>query len=410
MTQLFTQFKDDYQSLKSYLRFSYYEAFLTSFVIGIAESFFAAFSISKGMNTLESGLLTSLPLIFAAGFNVLLNVYFKPKTLSAHVQDNVLLQILSLVGLSYFAYIQPNSTHTTFIILLVLFSMYWYAFFSSQPVWNTWISEIITVDQSQDYFSLRTRLVQLGIISGLLLGGGLLQFGSDHQESKLIYVLLFSIAALSQVVRYHFFHKHQPSESIVKMSYKKITSLLKRNRIFYTQYSIFNFSLFISAPFIAGYLLRNRNLSYYDFMLVTMALFVGKIITTFITSQSQKDYNPQSLLILGGITAAPLPALWGFCYNLQTMILLQIVSGAAWALWELGISLSFFKNVQKSDKIETITTYHTIGIITQVLGVCIGAMLAKYIFNRNYDQLFIFAGVVRLLCMLPFLKNKTSLS
>lgn len=410
MTQLLTQFQKDLLSLKSDLKFSYYEAFLTSFVIGLAESYFAAFAISKGMNTLQSGLLTSLPLIIAGLLNVLFNVYFKKKTLSAHVQDNVILQVISLVGLAYFSYMPQFSFDVTFGLLLGFFSLYWYAFFSSQPAWNTWMSEVISSGQSQDYFSFRTRITQLGVISGLLFGGGLLQLESTSVSPSAIFVLIFALSACAKVLKYDLYQKHQPSESQIEISYKKIKTIFNRNIVFFRNYSLFNMSLFLSAPFIAGYLLRSRNLTYFDFMLVSIALYIGKIITTMATSNIKKDLNPYKMLVMGAAIAAPLPALWKFCPDLKWMVLLHLASGAAWALWEMGISLSFFKGVPKADKQETITLYHSIGIVTQVTGALLGALLAKYLFMRNYDQLFILAGAVRFACVLPFLKNKKSLN
>ena len=410
MTQILTQIQKDLLSLKSDLKFSYYEAFLTSFVIGLAESYFAAFAISKGMNTLQSGLLTSLPLIIAGLLNVIFNVYFKKKTLSAHVQDNVILQVVSLVGLAYFSYLPQLSYELTFTLLLGFFSLYWYAFFSSQPAWNTWISEMISTGQSQDYFSFRTRITQLGVISGLLFGGGLLQLESAAVSPTSIFVLIFALSACAKVIKYDLYQKHHSTESNIEISYTKIKAIFHRNKTFFKNYSLFNTGIYLSAPFIAGYLLRSRNLNYFDFMLVTIALFIGKIATTMAVSTLKKDLNPYKMLVVGAAVAAPLPALWKFCPNIQWMILLQLVSGAAWAMWEMGISLTFFKGVPKSDKQETITLYQSLGILSQVGGTILGAILAKYLFQRNYDQLFILAGAIRFVCSLPFLKNKKSLN
>lgn len=409
MTQILYQFKDDLKSLRSNLKFSYYEAFLSSFVIGLAESYFAAFAIAKGMNTLQSGLLTTLPLLFAGALNILFNVYFKKKTLSAHVQDNVLFQVFALIGMAYFAWTTYIPANIVFVGLLSLYSIYWYSFFSSQPVWNTWITEMVKSDESQDYFALRTRLTQLGVITGLLFGGGLLQLFSDRLGATDIFIIIFTVSAFCKILKYHYYQKHPASESKVQMSYSKIKDIFIRNQIFFKNYSLFNLTLFISAPYVSGYLLESKHLNYFHFMLVTIALYVGKIFTTLFTSLTEKDLNPFTMMLLGGLAAAPLPALWPICNTVETMILLQILSGAAWAFWEMGLALVFFKNIKKEEKIETITLYHTVGITTQVLGAIVGALLVKFIFQHNYNHIFVFAGAIRFAAFLGFFKNKKAL-
>ena len=51
---------------KRTLQASYFEAFLNSFVVGLAENFFTAFALKMGLSSLQTGLLISLPLLFAA--------------------------------------------------------------------------------------------------------------------------------------------------------------------------------------------------------------------------------------------------------------------------------------------------------------------------------------------------------
>ena len=90
------------------------------------------------------------------------------------------------------------------------------------------------------------------------------------------------------------------------------------------------------------------------------------------------------------------------------MFALHLVSGIAWAFWEVGLSLCFFKNIKDSEKIETISLYNYIGTITQVLGTCFGAMMIYYVFKNVTDYVFILAGIVRLICVLPLRRNTLS--
>jgi predicted MFS family arabinose efflux permease len=289
---------------------------------------------------------------------------------------------------------------------MVLYSLYWYGYFSSQPVWNIWISELITDHQSHEYFALRTRLTQIGIISGLVLGGGLLQWKVLNLLPSHVFGLLFSAAFVGQLFKYYSFKKHVPSTSVMSFSFLKIKHIFNQNRSFFSTYGLFNASLFLSAPYVTGYLLTTKNLNYFHFMLVTVSLFLGKIMSTYILSLFANKLSPIKLMALGGVIVAPLPLLWPYCHSPEAMYLLNFVSGLFWALWDVGLSLSFFKNISSKDKIETVTLYHSIGFLTQVIGTCIGALCIKYLFNYNYHSIFVFAGIIRFACILPFTKSK----
>ena len=141
-------------------------------------------------------------------------------------------------------------------------------------------------------------------------------------------------------------------------------------------------------------------------MFVTVSLFAGKIVSTYFLSLKANKLTPIKLMALGGIIAAPLPLLWPYCNTPEAMYALNFVSGMFWALWDVGLSLSFFKNISSKDKIETVTLYHSIGFLSQVIGTCIGALCIKYLFNYNYHSVFVFAGIIRFACILPFTRNK----
>lgn len=130
-------------------------------------------------------------------------------------------------------------------------------------------------------------------------------------------------------------------------------------------------------------------------------------MTTYLINLKKFPLSPMRLMAVGGMFGAPLPLLWPFCTTIESMYVLNFTSGMSWALWEIGLSLIFFKNIPAKDKIETITLYNSVGIATQMIGTGIGALMIKYVFQYNYTTVFIFAGIIRFLCVLPFQKNKS---
>lgn len=394
---------DDVKQITGKLWFSYFEALLTSLVVGFAETYFAAFSLQQGNSPLQSGLLVSLPLIFAAILQFFLQTKLKNIGLSYFVSRALLIQSLALLGLGFLSLIK---TEQSFFYLMFFYSIYWLGHFSIQPAWNRWISDIIPQDQGQSYFSLRTRLSQIGIIAGLFGGGALLHMDMLGVSENYLFFCLFSGCFALKILIAKLFSKHPPQTRPLFLDKNHIKSLFTQNVEFFKRYATFNVALFISAPFVTAYLLSVRNVGYFNFMLITGSLFVGKVFATYYLKHAKKQFDPHHMLVVGGLVAGPLPMLWPLCQTVPSMMMLQLISGIGWASWEMGLSLYFFSRIQGEKKIEMVSLYNYIGIFTQVIGTVLGALVFSHLLGKNFDILFVLAGVVRFLAVLGLRKPR----
>ncbi len=393
------------EQAKIYQR-SLYEAFFTSFAVGLGETYFIAYALHLGVSVVESGLLTSLPLVFVG-----ISPFFFRKIFHRFLNSNWVLiacsiQCIALAGLAVLGLMQDSYLKQPFVPLLILYSIYWFGNFSALPSWNKWIHELIPHKQSDLYFSRRTRMIQFGIILGLITGGLSLHLEILKYSTTFLFIMLFLVTYHCKFISCYLFYTLPKSHSHYDLNWNKAIKFLKKQREFFSVYSLFNFSLYLSAPFVSGYLLVIRGLSYQQFMLVTVALFVGKISTTMLLERMKKDWTPHQMYFWGGLLAAPLPALWPFCDTLFTQAGLHFLSGMGWAAWEVGISLSIFKKVNPHEKIEAVTIYNMVGLPTQVLGTLFGAYLLKFTYHNNYTIMFMIAGVARLILFIPMYTKK----
>jgi len=393
----------EWRSLTGPLWFSYVEAVLTSLVVGFAENYFAAFALQQGLTPIESGLLTSLPLIFAAVMQFIMQTRLKQIGLSFFVKRALFIQSLSLLGLCFLSLVK---TQYAFSFLFFFYAIYWLGHFSIQPAWNRWISDIIPFEQGQSYFSVRTRLSQIGILLGLFGGGALLHLNVFAISIEYLFLFLFLSCFVLKIAIIQLFRKHPAQNQPLFLNIDHIKNLWLKNINFFKSYALFNATLYLSAPFVAGYLLSVKGLSYLEFMYVMSGLFIGKVFMTYYLNHNSKQFEPHKILLYGGILAAPLPALWPFCTSVTLMFLVHFLSGLGWACWEVGMSLNFFKKIDQSKKIEVVSLYNYIGVLTQVLGTIVGALLFKHVLKSNFDILFIVAGIIRLMAVLGLRKPR----
>ena len=113
-------------------------------------------------------------------------------------------------------------------------------------------------------------------------------------------------------------------------------------------------------------------------------------------------------MLWGGIVAAPLPVLWPYCRGIFDLCAVHFLSGLGWAAWEVGMSLNFFKKIDHTKKIEVVSLYNYIGVTTQVLGTVLGAILFNHFLKMSFDQLFIVAGIIRLIAVFGLRKPRLS--
>lgn len=377
---------------KAVVRFSLFEAFFTSLVIGLAETYFPAFSLMKGLSAIEAGVLTSAPLFFAGLFQWVLLKKIKNTVVSDWVSKAVLIQLIALACLAACSFIE---TPQMFIILLILYSLYWLGHFVTQPAWNRWVFDLVSLDQSHYYFSLRSRVVQAGIILGLILGGYVLNLNILNLEIKKLFLGIFSLSCFLKYLSYRLYKLHPAVLTQINFDFQHAKNLFFKYKSFFKSYSLFNFSVYLSAPYVVSYLLVARHLTYEQFMWVMAGLFLGKIGTTLLLPRLKENISSFKLLIIGGIVAAPLPALWPFCTEVWMLFALHLLSGFAWGAWEVGLSLCFFKNLNIKEKVEMISIYNFIGTMTQIAGTLVAAFILKFLIQENYNLLFIISGIIR---------------
>ena len=388
---------------KKVIQFSLLEAFFTSLVVGLVETYFAAFALFRGVSAIEAGILVSAPLVLAGLLQLLLLKKIKKVSVSRWVPMAALIQLFALLILAFCSLAQPMPF---FVILLVVYSIYWLGHFATQPAWNRWLFELVTLEQSQHYFSLRTRISQVGIVLGLILGGYVLNLNILNLDIKYLFLGLFIFSSFLKFISYRLFKLHPSTQSEINFDFTHAKNLFAKYKSFIKSYSLFNFSVYLSAPYVVSYLLVTRHLTYEQFMWVMAGLFLGKIGMTFMLARQKENISPFKLLFWGGLLAAPLPALWPFCNEVWMLFILHFISGLAWASWEVGFSLSFFKNLHIKEKIEMISIFNLIAITTQIAGTLLAAFILKFLIFENYNLLFIISGFIRLGCILS-LRKKT---
>jgi MFS family permease len=422
-------------SVEKSLQLSLADAFLYSLMVGIGETYLPAFALSVGLGEVFAGILASLPLVSGALLQL-----FTPKILRSRnthkswVVLSVTVQALAFLPLIYYSFGETPHFWTLFAIL----TLYWGAGFSATPAWNYWMGQLVPESMSQKYFATRARLSQIGILIGLVIGGVALHNKITILSFSSVFGGLFFLAFLCRMgssillSRKRFLMEWEPPKDRllgVRASWGVFWKHPRKRKFFLLLFP-YMASVYISAPFVTPYFLAQMKMDYGAYMIAIAALMTGKIVALTLMSwqggrvaaalspsaagsagQVSDAKNPRGggfwLFSWGVILVSPGPAFWVIATAYPAVLLLQFISGIAWAALEVGLSLIFFKDLTPEEKVPILTIYNVFNAVSIILGTLIGGwmltMLGENI--RGYLILFFIGSVLRVIFSRPLVQS-----
>jgi predicted MFS family arabinose efflux permease len=385
---------------------SWFEAFFSSLMIGAGETYFQAYALSLGQSEVNAGLLSAWPMLVGATLQLLSLwgvTYFQ--SIKRWVLMTAVIQALSFIPMIVLGF-QTESASFTHLFLMM--SLYWLGSFAVNPAWTVWISKLISPEQSLHFFSIRVRFSQIGLLTGLFAGGLLLQsrtyFGLGLSET---YALLFSVALLARGLSVALMFLQKDFQfSWAPATPRHLKNILSRfwgnqhQRKFLVALPFYILSVNISAPFVAPYLLSELQFTPVQYMWTLACLFSGKFLTIWLVKKYKPNWSSFQILACGVLIAAPGPIMWAVSPSIVFVMLLQFYSGLGWGLYELGLQLIFFKDLNEEEKVDSMTIYQFLNSFAILMGSFLGAqyLLSYGATKDHYWSLFIFAGLVRFLC------------
>lgn len=389
-------------TVKKSLNLSLLDSFLYALMVGAGESYLPAYVLSLGLSEWMAGLIATMPLLSGAFLQILsteaLRVF---KNHKVWVGTLAFLQAITFIPLVLFALGSKPHFWTLFWVL----TFYWGAGFSAGPSWNYWMGHLVSPREAARFFSKRTRISQVGILVGLVIGGVALhnnvKLGPFTSTFGLIFFFAFLCRALSSwlLSRKHYEKTWSEPSSLLKIrdSWKMFWSQ-KQKRNFIVWVLPFQMSIFISAPFVTPYMLAHLKMNYGQYMTAVSFLLIGKIISLWFFERA-KNLNYHKAFGWGLLILCPSPIFWSLSSSFEYVLVLQIIGGAAWALFEIGLALIFFQDLKPGEKIPFLTFYNFMNAVGLLGGSAIGALYLKThsLGPQNYFFLFITGGFCRVI-------------
>ncbi|MCR9117786.1 MAG: MFS transporter [bacterium] len=347
-------------------------------MVGLGETYLAAFVLAIGHGEMAAGMVSSLPLI--AGGLMQLASPMAVELLRSHKRWVVLcafVQALTFVPLVVAALTGSLSTVTLFVAA----SIYWGSGLATGPAWNTWICTVVPRAVRSRFFANRTRVSQACVFAGFLIGGVLLQFLTTRGAELIAFAILFTAAGCCRFVSALFLMlQSEPAPlpaNMRKIPWKQVFHHLQASSggklLVYLVFM--QAAVQIAGPFFTPFMLKQLGFTYVELVALFSMSFLAKVISLSLWGRVAKTIGARNLLWIGGLSIVPLSGCWLVSQNFVWLGLIQIIGGVGWAAYELAFFLLFFESISAAERTSVLTIYNLLNTAAWVAGALLGGLL-----------------------------------
>ncbi len=403
--------------VRANLRTIFAEGIASSVMLGIGESYIPAFVLALGMGEVVSGLISTLPLV-AGGFLQL----FAPlgvRWAGSHRRWVVLgATIQATAFLPLIAGALAGRIHVPAVFLIA--AVYWASGMAVSPAWNIWVERLVPPNVRTRYFARRTSATNMGILTGLLAGGLVLDRMHADGRPFLGFALLFAVASLARYTSAVML-RSQKEPDLPPMSYRpgQALGLLRRfpgnagGSLLVYMLGI-TITVSIASPFFTPFMLRQLDMSYSAYMSLIATALAAKVILLPFLGRVARRAGLRWLLRAAWIGIATVPGLWLVSNSYSYLVGLQVLSGAAWGAHELVTFLLLFEMIGARERGTLLTAYNLGFALATACGSLLGGMMFDAIGGgkSGYYVLFGVSSVARASCLglllrIPGLRSPT---
>lgn len=401
-------------------RYGIREGAFTAVTQGAGENYLSAYAILLHATTAQVGLLAALPAFLgtlAQLFSVAWLRWFDRRqrvVVTGAAAQGLLWLPLAILPLSF-----PEQGPAILIACAVPYVMMGHF---AIPAWNSLITDLIDPSRRGEYFALRARVMSATGFIALTLAGLLLTWAEGHGRAWAGFLGLFVLAAATRGIAARYLGKLD--ESVAYLGPRRdlrLHELLVRARHrpfrkFLTFSAAMHFASLVAGPYFVVYLLRDLHFGYVQYSAWAAAAIVGQFAALKGWGRIGDRFGNKKLLLASGLFIPVLPVLYLVTHDVLFILVINLLAGASWSGFNLGLQNSVFDLVQASERAGAVATSNTVNATASFLGALVGSWLGTVAppriavpgleleFVSNLAIVFLVSAVLRLGAIVLFTK------
>jgi MFS family permease len=392
-------------AIRKSLRVSFWDGVFAASMVGLTAEYFTPFALALKASVSQIGALTALPSL-AGSFSLLKSADITESVGSRRkvIYFLVFLQALVLVPVILIPYLFKNWAVGALIVLVSVFNVFG-AF--STPVWQSLMADYLPHNKRGRYFGWRNKVLG-GVTIISLFGAGMILY---FFKSNILpgFLIIFSLACLCRFTCVYFlFQMYEPKQHLRKEAYFSFWDFIKRARESnFARFVIFNsafiFSVYLASPFFSVLMLKDLKFNYFTYTVLITVVSIATIFTIDRWGRNADRIGSIKVLRVSSLLFASLPFWWILNQNPVYLIFAQVLSGIAWAGFNLCSINFIYDAVTPAKRTRCIAYFYFFNGLAICLGSFVGGFLANRvpnIFGYRLFSLFFIAGTLRFIIAL----------
>lgn len=402
-----------------------------SVMVGAGENFLAPYAIFLKATNMQLGLLSSLPL-FLGSISQLIGVWLSELSPS---RRKILMQCVlgqAIVWLpSSVLYFLFGASSMTVWILIACYSAYQIMGNLMAPAWNSLIGDLAPDETRGRFFGLRNEKSAVVMLLTLLGAGGIMEAITALGFRAAGFFILFICAFLARMTSRKFvsLHRDPPYKVEDHARFSYLDFLKRSHKSNFAKFVLFvssmSFSVMVSGPFFAPYMLDVLHFSYFTYTTMTVMFLMTTFLTTRYWGHLADRFGNKNVLRLSAFGVAVTPMLWCIWGSIGGCLFIQAFSGIVWGGYNLAAANFLFDAVTPPKRARCVAYQSITNCIFIFLGSVAGAWMVNNFpdwvpFDKGiwapqsiYLRVFMLSGILRLLTcyiLLPGFKEVRDVS
>jgi MFS family permease len=400
------------------LRHSNADGVAFSVQVGAGETYFSAYALFLRASAPQVALISTLPPLLgslAQLFSAWLGRYVGRKRL---VLVGCILQAILWLPILLTPLWFPDRMVLALLVLLIL---YHGAVNLSAPQWTSIMRDLVSEKWRGRYFGYRTRLTTLTTFVALVAAGVALDGFDKMQATYVGFVAIFLIAFVARAVSAYqltFLHETAVTSPAPDPHVGRWWASLRETGAirFSSYFALMNAAVGISAPFFAVYMLRDLELSYLAYMVLTGSSVLTQFLALSTWGRVADIYGNRLILLVTSMALPLVPTLWLISDRFWYLTVIQALSGVTWSGFTLASGNMLYELVPRTRRAAYVAL-HNVGAASGVFaGAMAGAGMLLLLPGRSVFfgdsgvsssllYLFLMSGILRGVIALVFAKR-----
>jgi MFS family permease len=323
------------KAIKSGLKDSIVEGSATGAASGIISTYLTPFALALGASASQIGLLFAIPQLFSTILQPLAGSLVEHvssrKSACRHMQIIARAAWIPVIMLAFL------SGFDRFSVLLLFVTVSAAAASFARVAWASWMGELVPEKIRGAYFGKRNMFIGAASFAAVFFSGWLLGMSDTLAGFVIIFLMALALYAAAQ----HYLLKvpeirispgaHRRHKVSLNMS--EFLSSMKRTNFkrFMIFAMLFDFSVYLAAPFFTVYMISELQISYWWFAVISSASIVAGMLSQKYWGKISDRYGDRNVMMICAALASLVPLIFIFSRDVPLLVLANVFSGFAWA-------------------------------------------------------------------------------